>query len=253
MTEEDCGNLGTQPTGGEEIGASNISGIMSEDIPTSFQPMNPKMAEYKETAPGSRSWFARSGGPPKNDWSGIDETRPRAKKSTMQMRSSNPANEQKAYASRVEGLPVKLEIEGNLPEFYESVTRRLQTTGLDTIAYARDPYYSNTKPTVMVIKNHAQYTTNLEHNVEKINEFAEKNYDEFDQLNDNAAQELLFNSISDQLRTDLQLVIDPEDCFVSVYLRLMDLVVSISSAHHDKLRGQGNPNRIPEIQKVILF
>ena len=171
-----------------------------------------------------------------NDWSGIDETRPRAKKSTMQMRSSNPANEQKAHASRVEGLPVKLEIDGNLPEFYESATRRLQTTGLDTIAYARDPYYSNTKPTVMVIKNHAQYTSNLEHNIEKINDFAEKNYDEFDQLNDNAAQEFLFNSISDQLRTDLQLVLEPDDCFVSVYLRLMDLVVSVSSAHYDKLR-----------------
>ena len=153
----------------------------------------------------------------------------------MQMRSSYPASEQKAHASRVKGLPVKLEMDGNLPELYESATRKLQSNGLDTIAHAQDPLYPTEKPTVMVIKHHARYTANLEHNIEKINQFAEENYDEFDQRNDKAAQELLFNSVSDQLRTDLQLVIEPSDCFVSVYLRLMDLVVSVSSAHHDKL------------------
>ena len=152
------------------------------------------------------------------------------------MRSTNPANEQKAYAARVEGLAVKLEMDGNLPEFYESMTRKLQGTGLDTIVHARDPFRPNEKPMVMVIKNHARYTSNLEFNIEKINEFAEANYDEFDQLNDNDAQEFLFHSISDQLRSDLQLVVEHSDCFVSVYLRLMDLVVSVSSAHHDKLR-----------------
>ena len=235
MTEVGSETTGKKPVSDENLGIMDVSGITG-GIQSPFAPPNPKMSEFYETAPGSGSWYARSGGPPKSDWSGIDESRPRAKKSTLQMRSSNPAHEQKTHATRVEGLPVKLDMDGNLPEFYESATRRLQSTGLDTIAYARDPLYPTEKPTVMVIKHHARYTANLEHNIEQINKFAEDNYDDFDQLNDNAAQEFLFNSVSDQLRTDLQLVVEHSDCFVSVYLRLMDLVVSVSSAHHDKLR-----------------
>ena len=248
MTEGEAVNPGTEPSSGENIGLLDVTGISTGGIQSPFQPTNPKMSEYKETAPGSGSWFARSGGTPKNDWSGIDETRPRAKNSTMQMRSSNPANEQKAHAARVKGLAVKLEMDGNLPEFYESMTRKLQGTGLDTIAHTPDPFRPNEKPMVMVIKNHARYASNLEFNIEKINKFAQENYDEFDQLNDNDAQELLFNSISDQLRSDLQLVVEHSDCFVSVYLRLLDLVVSVSSAHHDKLRESIRttlPNKYP--------
>ena len=230
----------------ENVNESAITDFAN--LPSPFQPVNPKMAEYKEVVPGSGNFFARSGGPPKNDWSGIDDSKPRAKKSTIQMRSTNPANEQKDHTARVEGLAVKLEMDGNLPGFYESMTRKLQGTGLDTIAHARDPFHPNEKPMVMVIKNHARYTSNLEYNIEKINEFAQANYDEFDQLNDNDAQELLFNSISDQLRSDLQLVVENSDCFVSMYLRLMDLVVSVSSAHHDKLRESIRttlPNKYP--------
>ena len=104
------------------------------------------------------------------------------------MRSFNPASEQKAYAARVEGLPVKFKENNSLPECYDAVIRRLEGYVLDTIAHTRDVHYPTTKPTVLVIENHARYTVNLEHNIETINQFAEDNYDEFDQLNDNAAQ-----------------------------------------------------------------
>ena len=83
MTEGEADIPGTEPSRGENIGLLDVTGI-SGGIQSPFQPTNPKMSEYKETAPGSGSWFARSGGTPKNDWSGIDETIPRAKKSTMQ-------------------------------------------------------------------------------------------------------------------------------------------------------------------------
>ena len=118
----------------------------------------------------------------------------------------------------------------------DAVIRRLKGFGLDAIAHTRDVQYPTTKPTVLVIKTHARYTVNLEHNIETIDQFAEENYDEFDQLNDNAAQEFLFNSLEERLCVNLHKVIEASDCFISVWLRLMDLVISVSSAHHDQLR-----------------
>ena len=123
-----------------------------------------------------------------------------------------------------------------MPEFYDAVIRKLEGHGLGTIAYAQDVHYPTEKPMAMFIKNHARYTINLEHNIETINTFAQKQYDDFDHLNDNAAQEFLFNSLEENLCVNLHKVIESEDCFIVVWLRLMDLVVSVSSAHHDKLR-----------------
>ena len=147
------------------------------NVASPFRPDNPKMTEYRETAPGSGQWFARSGGPPKSDWSGIDTTMTRPKKSTMQLRSFNPAHEQKVHAKRVEGLPIKFK-QGHS----RAVIRKLEGFGLDTIAYTRDIHDPDTKSTVMVIKNHARYTPNLEHNIENVNSFAESNFDDFDAL-----------------------------------------------------------------------
>ena len=75
---ESDANNNMQETGDD----SNFSDF-DDVIPSPFQPANHKMAEYKEVFPGSKTFFARSGGPPKNDWSGIDDSKPRAKKSTM--------------------------------------------------------------------------------------------------------------------------------------------------------------------------
>ena len=72
MTEGESVNPDNEPVSGETIGLLDVTGI-SGGIQSPFQPTNPKMSEYKETAPGAGLWFARSGGPPKNDWSGIDD------------------------------------------------------------------------------------------------------------------------------------------------------------------------------------
>ena len=158
------------------------------------------------------------------------------KKNTMQLRSFNPAHEQKVHAKRVEGLPVKFKQGHSLPEFYDAVIGKLEGFGLDTIAYARDVQNPTTKQTVMVIKNHARYTPNLEHNIEQINTFTESNFGDFDSLNSNDALEFLYDSINDQLRINLQRLVDPSDCFISVWLRLMDQIVSASSIHHEEIR-----------------
>ena len=57
-----------------DVGRLNISCFSEGNIPSPYQPENPIMSEFKETAPGSGHWYARSGGPPKNDWSGLDDT-----------------------------------------------------------------------------------------------------------------------------------------------------------------------------------
>ena len=148
MTEES-----SPASGGDigDIGRIDVSGFSESNLQSPFQPSNPKMSNYEETSPGSGHWFARSGGPPKSDWSGIDETMPRPKKSTMQLRSFNPAHEEKVHAKRVEGLPVKFKQGHSLTEFYDAVTRKLEGYGLDTIAYARDLHNPTTKSTVSVI------------------------------------------------------------------------------------------------------
>ena len=234
MTEENTPHSGGEDIG--DLGRIDVSGISMTNVASPFRPDNPKMAEFKETAPGSGQWFARSGGPPKSDWSGIDKSRTMPNKNTMQLRSFNPAHEQKVHAKRVEGLTVKFKQGHSLPEFYDAVIRKLKGFGLDTIAYARDVQNPASKPTVMVIKNHARYTPNLEHNIEEINKFAESHFDDFDSLNNNDALEFLYDSIDDQLRINLQRLADPSDCFVSVWLRLMDQIVSASSTHHEEIR-----------------
>ena len=103
-----------------------------------------------------------------------------------------------------------------MPEFYDAVIRKLEGHGLDTIAYTQDVHYPTMNPTVMVIKNHARYTVNLEYNLETMNNFAKEHYDDFDQLNDNAAQEFLFSSLDDSLCVNLHKVIESEDCFIVV-------------------------------------
>ena len=65
---------------------------------------------------------------------------------------------------------------------------------MDTIAYARDLYNPTTKPTVLVIKNHARYTPNLEYNnIQQINDFTELHFDDF--VNNNDALEFLYDSL----------------------------------------------------------
>ena len=232
MTEES-----SPASGGDigDIGRIDVSGFSESNLQSPFQPSNPKMSNYEETSPGSGHWFARSGGPPKSDWSGIDETMPRPKKSTMQLRSFNPAHEQKVHAKRVEGLPVKFKQGHSLTEFYDAVTRKLEGYGLDTIAYARDLHNPTTKSTVLVIKNHARYTPNLEYNnIQQINDFTELHFDDF--VNNNDALEFLYDSLDDHLRVNLKKLVDPSDCFISVWLRLMNQIVSASSTHHEELR-----------------
>ena len=64
------------PSSGEDVGdlgRLNISGFSEGNIPSPYPPENPIMSEFKETAPGSGHWYARSGGPSKNDWSDLDD------------------------------------------------------------------------------------------------------------------------------------------------------------------------------------
>ena len=76
MTDNVPTNSGNQLESVEDSGilsGVDVSGISAGNTPSPLQPSNPKVTEFKETAPGSGHWFARSGGPFKNDWSGIDE------------------------------------------------------------------------------------------------------------------------------------------------------------------------------------
>ena len=100
MTDDNPPNRGDEDIG--DLGRIDVSGISMTNVASPFRPDNPKMAEYKETAPGSGQWFARSGGPPKSDWSGIDTTMTRPKERTMQLMSFNPAHEQKVNAKSKE-------------------------------------------------------------------------------------------------------------------------------------------------------
>jgi len=191
------------------------------------------MSSYNESYKGAADWHAISGGKPKADWSGLDASVPRSAPNPKQERPAKSDAKQKAYARRIVGLTVPFKEGHSLRDFREDILDHLNKNGLDTITFLPD--VADRQVMRSIITEHPKFTTSLLESI-KIAKNISLKYDAFDLDNSVAATEFLFASLDTELTRRVKRLMEPGDTFAAVWLRLIDVLVSISSRHHDDIR-----------------
>ena len=73
---------------------------------SSVPPANPIMSTYQESYEGAGDWYAISGGKPKFDWSGLEDSVSSRHVNPKQHRPAKQKSKLEAYKYRVQGLKV---------------------------------------------------------------------------------------------------------------------------------------------------
>ena len=140
------------PTGGSQPTQSGAA-------TTSAPPPKPKMGSCEETYPGSGVFYYVFGGELSRYWQSIKDPSKRSF-SDLCFRSLDPVSGQKSTRLRTKGISKKYDSRKSLTEFQSLVWDHLVKYGLDTMSYLPDPKDDNLM--LSVIKNHAQFTGNID-------------------------------------------------------------------------------------------
>ena len=190
------------------------------------KPLQPIMAILVESSKGV--WTVRSGGVPHEDWTGL--IAPSWVQSPFQLRPTYIGEAQKAYKHRVTGLKEKFVEDGDITYFADEFERHLRTTGMDTIAYLKDP---ETSEMVSVVSKHTRFT------VATVTSRAQKQsrrYDDNDWDNDHAATECLLDSVSPELKKRIRNRIQDNDTFPKVWIEFITLSQSTSIDRYEQMK-----------------
>jgi hypothetical protein len=138
-------------------------------------------------------WSAWTGGKPNSDWTEL-ETLVLDITSPNQLRPVHASAAQKGYNHRRTGLTTKFNPSSDWTVFQTAVWNHLRDSGMDTIAYLKDP--EDDKKMSNVVKSHARYTVDSAKTL-----CAEQvaKYDKHDRTNDVAAKAFLLASIEESL------------------------------------------------------
>jgi len=191
------------------------------------------MSRYHESYLGAADWFATAGGKPKADWSDLDTSVPGQAPNPKEDRPAKSDAKQKAYSKRIVGLTVPFEEGHSLRDFREDILDHLHKNGLDTISFLPD--VADRLIMCSIITEHPKFTTSLQESIKTAKDISLK-YDAFDLDNSVAATEFLLASLDTELTCRVKRLLEPGDTFAAVWLRLIDVLVSISSRHHDDIR-----------------
>jgi len=148
----------------------------------SIKPSAPKFGGLILTSRGD--WEVWTGGKPKPDWSSLDVSASQMYKSLNQLRSSYASSAQKGYNYRKEGLLDKFDHGNDVTLFQNDVMKHLKDTGMDSITYMPDPEDPNKM--ISVVVDHSRFT------IESVRAHSQVQvplYDEYDSMNDSAAQD----------------------------------------------------------------
>jgi hypothetical protein len=173
-------------------------------------------------------WTVRSGGLPHEDWTGL--IAPSWVVSPYQLRPTYIGEAQKAYKYRVTGLKEKFVEDGDITYFADEFERHLRTTGMDTIAYLKDP---ETSEMVSVVSKHTRFTADT---VTSRALKQSRRYDENDWDNDQAAKECLLDSVSPELKKRIRNRIQDTDTFPKVWIEFITLVLSTSIDRYEQMK-----------------
>ena len=239
LTEVPGGGFDLHPDIGIEVDDDlNEEGPGTGEVRATSMPPDPIMGKYYESYPGASDTYAISGGKPLADWSGLDPKASNMKKSRNNPRLFRPLSahhKNKAYKERIKGLETKFKEGDNLNDFRTQIQNSFVKNGLDTITYAPD--LANPEVIYSVVKDSPRFVGNLQKALEEATKIQTK-YDDFDRDNSEAALEFLINSLDDELARRLEIYLEPEDSFAHGWLRLMSLLVSVSSTHYENVKNK---------------
>ena len=174
-----------------------------------------------------------TGGKPKHDWSGLDDTADTEVSAPTQYRSTTASigSQQKSYAYRIKGMDIKMSATVDLTMFQKNFLHRLQREGLDTISYIPSP----TEPTKMIscVTDHTRLTFDV---VVKSVEAQASKYDSYDKSNDKDAVELLLNSLAPELRKEVSVYSSDHHHFPILWMRAIKCIQTVSIDHFDNLK-----------------
>ena len=214
------------PTGGSQPTQSGAA-------TTSAPPPKPKMGSCEETYPGSGVFYYVFGGEPSRYWQSIKDPSKRSF-SDLCFRSLDPVSGQKSTRLRTKGISKKYESRKSLTEFQSLVWDHLVKYGLDTMSYLPDPKDDNLM--LSVIKNHAQFTGNIDQCIDKSNRL-QLSFDTWDKKHDMEAKTFLLDSLSEELRRDFRpFHSEVSDSFAITWLKLVHYLVSSNSKNFDKIK-----------------
>jgi hypothetical protein len=150
--------------------------------------------------------------------------------SPLQLRPTYIGEAQKAYQYRVTGLKEKFVEAGDITYFANEFERHLKTTGMDTIAYLKDPEMSEM---VSVVSKHTRFTVD---SATALTRAQAKKYDDNDRDNDTAATVCLLDSVSPNLKKRIRNRIADTDPFPIDWIEFVTLVLSTSIDRYEKLK-----------------
>ena len=207
--------------------------ILGTSQASSSKPPDPIMGKCLETWSGSGDYYYTFGGKPLADWSDIDPNSSKAMSDNC-LRALDPVSGQKHSRYRVKGLTKRYDSKHRLADFQDSIWEHLVNVGLDTVAYLNDP--RDNSRVLNVIKNHAQFTGDLETAIRSSQTLYQK-FDDWDKKHDMEAKTFLLNSLSEELKRDFKpFHKKAEDTLAITWLKLVHFLVNSNSKNFDKLK-----------------
>ena len=105
---------------------------------------------------------------------------------------------------------------------------------MDTIAYMKDP--GDSSKVICVIDEHGKL--NHKKACKDANDLALLFFDEYDHVNQKDAKRFLLNSLSDDLKKQLNQTVYKNDCFIVYWLELMKILRSVTVEKYYRLMDQ---------------
>ena len=199
--------------------------------PSSSKPLVPLIGGI--TLVTKDEWSAWTGGKPNHTWTGLDGSIALLEHtSPNQLRPVYVSAAQKGYNFRRAGHKISFKPSDDLISFQNVVWDHLKDTGMDSIAYLKDPT-DDTKMT-NVIKAHARYTVQ---SAKLLAETQVQLYDKYDRTNDMAARTYLLASLSTELSNKVTEKLDDSDSFPVVWLQFLKSIQSTSIERFEDLRS----------------
>ena len=178
-------------------------------------------------------WSAWTGGKPNCTWTGLDDSVALLEHtSPNQLRPVYVSSAQKGYNFRRTGFKTPFKAANDLISFQNVVWDHLKDTGMDSIAYLKDPT-DETKMT-NVVKSHARYTVQ---SAKLLAEAQVPLYDKYDRTNDMAARTYLLASLSTELSNKVTEKLDDADSFPVVWLQFLKSIQSTSIERFEDLKS----------------
>jgi hypothetical protein len=158
-------------------------------------PAKPKMGSVIQVG---NEFVAVVGGKPKADWSGLQEDEEPAPSSVVSPMRHRTASTGIGYLQRTTGLVPAFAVRAgsDFGAFAEKVQRHLERTGMDTIAYVRDPSDPRRR-VVSCVTDHARFDPSV---MREVLQGRFKMYDSYDRWNDDDAVRYLLASVGKKLR-----------------------------------------------------